>query len=412
MRGTSWVFTAVCVAVGCAAGTACGDDTLGTSELGDDDGDTVPWRGAWGVVHVGPFYAYADDGTPLIETLTVGSSQGFAGNFVNRGDVIVEYGGELDQITIEMRPFAHAATSADANALLGRVSLWAYAGATSAPLPPSQMDDATRCIGVDADGDPLAWRDDCAIYTFFDGDTQPVRTGADLRVTLPSTYRGRVDIGTSDNAAFDTYRDRGNVCVRDMPGLLDLELAAGTAWVTVASEHPTPQCPAASVSACESWEDPSTPWPDPWHADCPCFADGHERGLVRIESLDDAPMNATIEVPAVLWASFLLANEGENIRPGAHCVSTLDGLTDVVYDDGGRDPAKPWRVAGVVNYPPHAPAGGFLVGARSTGCGEVTIDAAPEDQRAGVAPRTEWHGDLALCTDCLADLDCAAMLAD
>lgn len=369
--------------------------------LGTDD---PPFRGAWQTVHAGPFIPLHPDGSVAIEDLVIGRTAAFDGNFENRGDVIVEFDAEPGTIAIELRPFAAAPTPAEAEAIQARLGLWAFHESIDAPLPPAAMDPATRCDLA------ATWPDGCAIYVHFDGDVQPPGSGADLRVHLPADYRRKVAIGTADNVPSEAYPNRGNVCVAGLPGHVEVELGSGIAAITVAVDSSMPSCPAALVSACEAYDDPSTPGPDAWDADCPCFAEGYESGLAKVESIDDGAADITIDVPAGLWASFRGENAGENNLAGKHCLADVDSLENLEFGASGNDPNKPWLAFGVANKPPEAPASGFRLDARSTGCEAVADVADPDAWDPSVTPPTTLRGNVELCVGCLADRSCDELL--
>ena len=374
-------------------------------------GDESPFRDSWRLVHRGEFTAYDTDGNPAITELTIGSALGFGDNFVNRGDVIVELDGEPGVIEIELRRFTSAATSELADATLAKLELWAYAGATASPRPRAQMDDADRCDGVDADGNPRPWQDDCAVYVYFDGDHQPLRSGADIRVRLPADYREHLVVATADDVGNVTYPNRGNVCVTGNEATLEVELGSGVAFVTVDASTAYPSCPAALIDACESSDSPQEPGDDPWRPECPCIHDQFLPGGVEITSHEGSAADLTVDVPADLWMSFRGENSGVNtLLPGKHCVTQIDDLVGVVFDDSGDDPNKPWLRSGIANRPPDAPAGGFRIDLHSQGCESVARVESPDDWDPEVDPAAELRGNLEICGGCLADKRCDELL--
>lgn len=389
-----------------------GADTGGTDgDLPGDHDGTAPYRDEWRVVHEGPFVELDEAGDPLIRSLIVGNTLGYDDNFVNRGDVIVQFDGEPGTIRVEFRRFTFAASQADAQAVYERMALWAYNSSTGSPKRPVDMDEADRCDGVDAGGAPRAWKDGCAVYLYYDGQAQLVRAGADIRVTLPPEYRGALALATSDNVAEDAYPNRGNVCVDGLPGAVDIELQNGLAFVSVAATSPYPSCPEELVAECEAYDDPSTDGPDAWAADCPCINLGYNPGLVKVASLEPSSADITVDVPSGLWTSFRAENAGENTLQGKHCAAAIEGLASVEFSAGMSDPNKPWLRGGVANQPAAAPAGGFRVDLKSSGCEAVgAVESPGEWDPEVVDPEPTLRGTIEICEGCLVGTRCDALL--
>jgi hypothetical protein len=392
---------------GCPGGGGAASD--GGADTGDTDGGTpadhdgpAPHRDQWRVVHEGPFVELDEDGEPLIRNLIVGNTLGYNDNFVNRGDVIEQF---------EFRRFTFAASQADAEAVYDRTSLWAYNSSTGTPKRPVDMDEADRCDGLDADGAPRAWKEGCAVYLYYDGQAQLVRAGADIRVTLPPEYRGALALATSDNVAEDDYRNRGNVCVDRLGGAVDIELQNGIALVSIASDSPYPSCPAELVAQCEAYDDPNTDGPDAWSADCPCINLGYNPGLVKVESLEPSSADITVDVPSGLWTSFRAENAGENTLQGKHCPATIEGLAAVEFSAGMADPNKPWLRGGIANEPPAAPAGGYRIDLKSSGCEAVGAVESPADWEPDVVDANPvLRGEIEICDGCLTGTPCDQLL--
>lgn len=389
-----------------------GADTGGTDgDLPGDHDGTAPYRDEWRVVHEGPFVELDEAGDPLIRSLIVGNTLGYDDNFVNRGDVIVQFDGEPGTIRVEFRRFTFAASQADAQAVYERMALWAYNSSTGSPKRPVDMDEADRCDGVDAGGAPRAWKDGCAVYLYYDGQAQLVRAGADIRVTLPPEYRGALALATSDNVAEDAYPNRGNVCVDGLPGAVDIELQNGLAFVSVAATSPYPSCPEELVAECEAYDDPSTDGPDAWAADCPCINLGYNPGLVKVASLEPSSADITVDVPSGLWTSFRAENAGENTLQGKHCAAAIEGLASVEFSAGMSDPNKPWLRGGVANQPVAAPAGGFRIDLKSSGCEAVgAVESPGEWDPEVVDPEPTLRGTIEICEGCLVGTRCDALL--
>lgn len=401
---------------GCpGGGGATSDDGADT---GDTDGGTpadhdgpAPYRDEWRVVHEGPFVELDEAGEPLIRNLIVGNTLGHNDNFVNRGDVIVQFDGEPGTIRVEFRRFTFASSQADAEEVYDRISLWAYNSSPGTPKRPVDMDEEDRCDGLDADGTPRAWKEGCAVYLYYDGQAQLVRAGTDIRVTLPPDYRGALALATSDNVEEDDYRNRGNVCVDRLGGAVDIELQNGIALVSVAADSPYPSCPAELVAQCEAYDDPNTDGPDAWSADCPCINLDYNPGRVKVESLEPSSADITVDVPSGLWTSFRAENAGENSLQGKHCSATIEGLAAVEFSAGMADPNKPWLRGGVANQPPSAPAGGYRIDLTSSGCEAVGAVESPADWEPDVVDANPaLRGEIEICDGCLAGTPCDELL--
>ena len=393
-----------------AAMTACGDTKPPAG------GGSEPFRDKWRVVHEGPFQVLDDEGLPNITDLAIGSALGSNDNFVNRGDVIVEFTGAADQIKIEFRKFTFAENDVDAEDDFDKLSLWAYNASTGTPKKPDDMDDEARCAGEDDDGNPRPWLNDCAIYVYYDGQTQLQRAGTDIRVTLPANYRQDISISTSDDVTEDTYPNRGNICVSNLNATVDAELQSGLAFVTLAPDAtPSPKCQQgdpALLDDCLNYDDPMTDGPDTWSKSCGCFMPGnYELGRVKIDSLKPSSADITVDVvnPA-LWAAFRAENAGMH-GPDKECASTIDGLNNVEFSQ--NDATQPWRVVGEANHPsPAAPAGaGFSLQLLSNGCEPVAAVEQPKDWDANVSdPDSELRGAVTVCAGCLGGMSCDDLL--
>lgn len=394
---------------GCSGG--CAGERSGDSDPGEaDDVRFGPVRDQWRTVHEGAFEVFDDEGAPAIRDLQVGLGLGYQDNFINRGDVIVLFDGPPDTIEIELRRFTVATDEDDAQADFEKLKLWAYNAKLGAPTRPEQMDDDTRCGGADEEGLPDPWLDSCGVYVYYEGQTQLARAGADIRITLPTDYREHVGIATADNAAEDSYPNRGNVCVDGFAGTLDVELGSGLAFVSLARDAtPIPSCPAAAREACEQYDDPATEGSDAWAAGCECIAEGYELGRVTIESRAPSPSTMVVDVPESLWTLIHAENQGTNELAGKHCNVAFEGLGEV--EPLTDDPSKPWLRRALVNHPPRAPATGYGIGLFSGGCESVAAVESPDEWLGkDDEPVGELRGDLKVCSGCLAARSCDELL--
>ena len=151
------------------------------SGSGPPEGDGLrPWDTGWQtVVDALPFPAD-------VSTLTIGRLE-YNGNYANRGDVVVYFDQDLPVITVEMRAYDFSDRvwffgDEDIEGAADRMQIWAYSSPGN-PAPPGEMPPGDDCtVGT--------WKDDCKIYAYYDGQVEPVRSGADFRVHLPCSYRG------------------------------------------------------------------------------------------------------------------------------------------------------------------------------------------------------------------------------
>ena len=73
---------------------------------------------------------------------------------------------------IELRRFTFASSQADAQKVYDKLGLWTYDTEVGTPKRPEEMD-------ADADCTQDTWRDNCAIYVYYEGIFQLERSGAD-----------------------------------------------------------------------------------------------------------------------------------------------------------------------------------------------------------------------------------------
>jgi len=369
--------------------TDTGEDT---GQMTDGNGpQSTPWQV---VVDALPF-PLAD-----IHKVRFGRKE-YNGNFANRGDIEVLFDQDAEVITIEMRKYDFSdSVTAFGDEVMGivgtfaRISPWAYNEGIDAPQKPSAMDAAADCL-IDT------WKDNCALYLYYDGQSQPVRSGADLRVHLPKAYRGELEVQTEDNDSEFTYPRRGDITIdgdgdAGWCGSGTVKLSAGVAEVRLCRGlTPAPTCSDAAILDCENFQVDGVP--AAWHPDCMCKAS--QFGQVRIESLKPWAADITVDMPDTTWLNVTVANQSED-KPH-DCKPALDNCTNdacVLKDDGE------YAKSAEFNYPSDAaPSGaGFNLTVLSAGCNEVDFIAdeyAPWDPNT--APLVELRGHLTVCTDCL-----------
>jgi len=372
----------ICSAFGLGCGlalallsTACNGDDNGTSATGDDPFAVFPFEDEWREVANMPF--------PLdtVRTISIGGRES-NDNFANRGDIEVLFDQDGETIIVEMRKYAMQGDQAEADAAFEKLQLWAYSS-TGNPEKPGQMDPEDDCT--------QGWQDGCKIRVYYDGLSQPVRSGADLRVHLPKDYRYTLNVETEDNTSEDAYKQRGDITVKDLCGSATLRMENGVAKVRMcAGLEEGPTCTSDQISACEDMN---------WDANCGCT----DFGQLKISSLDPFAGNITVDFPAGLWANVAM----ENTVAGSECLASFENCTggDCVLDQSPENLAKG---KAEYNYPgePATPGVGYAFNLEANGCETVFYVDDPDDYVADAmdSSKSELRGNLNVCTGCLADL--------
>lgn len=397
----------VCLGLAASVLGGCSDSSSSGTAL-------TPFRDSWEIEAEVPFEYLDADGVAQITTLDIGNSFPVGDNFMNRGDVIVQFE-DTDTIKIEMRRFTMATNEDLAQADYDALQLWAYTGTVE---PPSEKDDDEDCTS--------AWQNDCGILVYYEGQTQLQRSGADLRVTLPSAYRHSINIETADNDTDSDYHNRSNVCVENLNGTVDIDLGNAAAYVILdPNTTPMPRCPASDIMTCEGWPDGSGT--EAWSSMCPCVAGIGEFGQVRVNSLDAASSDVTVDVPANLWVAANMSNDASGQDRSADCnASDPDGTCcanveipgyEVDPSIGDESSRNPWRNVGALNQPSDAAAqgAGFSISVTSKECSPVTRTASPDGfvgaGNGSMQDITE-RGNLRVCADCLRGQGCEALVTD
>ncbi|MBL9103947.1 MAG: hypothetical protein JNL82_23590 [Myxococcales bacterium] len=380
-----------------SSGSSSTDDesTTNTTNTGQPSDGVGPQATAWEVVVDDLPFPLAD-----IHSLTIGRTE-FNNNFANRGDVEVLFDRDSEVITVEMRKydFADHATSfgdpaIDLVGTFARLRPWAYNANIAAPEKPNQMDPASDCLQG-------AWKDGCALYLYYDGQAQPLRSGADFRVHLPKAYRGELHVETEDNLNESAYPRRGDVVVTGdgdagWCGGGSVELSAGRAGVRMCRDlSPAPTCPPDQVAACAEFVDEMGE-PAAWSPDCPCSAALF--GQARVESRAPWGADITVDVPAGTWLNASAANTSDDKPHDCQpAIESCGGDCEMTEDAEFSKSAE-------FSYPgPAAISGaGYNLLARSAGCAEVDFFAdeyAPWDPAD--PPTSELRGHVTVCTGCL-----------
>lgn len=370
----------------------------------------VPVRTDWVTVF--------DGGMPIntgmsgldVTSLSIGGTQ-VSDNFINRGNVEVyqslapsDPNSGVGQIVVQMRKFTFAC-SAEAAALsedgnpsaFDRIQPWIFA--SNSVLPPFDADlEGLECTPE------TGFVDGCRIRVYYDGDTQPIRAGADIRVFLPADYNGKLRLETEDNIEDNSYKDRSDIIVTGLQGELEAYLDSGNAQVIVADDAlPAPACGPENNAACEEYIDPATDMPSPWSSDCPCGVNNLNK--INVSSRDSEAMNFTMDAPASYWMVATLNN--------ADPTNTLvdNGFCDVNVDCNGfdsceqdpvdcNDAERPWKCKAVTNAKSGAVVGsGVVVQVTSGQCADVEFHADPSQY--GLDEEVEKRGILDVCTGCL-----------
>lgn len=305
----------------------------------------------------------------------------FEKNFSNRGDVEVHYDGAEGQIVVEARRFTFAPCPEEAEPVFEKLWVWAYAGETL-QSPHASMGENDCSV---------LWHEGCELRVYYDGQVQPERSGADLRVTLPPSFRGHLELTTEDSTTEDSYPLRGDVRIHGLPGSAEINTQRGTVEVSLAeSALPAPACGPAVNEACAAWEEDGEG--RAWDLACGCT----DFGRVQVEAWSS---DVTVDVPSPLWAHFSLQNVLKyGNDPGCEVDVRCEdfGGCEMWYDD----PLLPGRKEGEFNDPGDSAleGAGYYVWVKTEACLNVSYVDQPGDYKA---PMVDRRGDLTLCSGCL-----------
>jgi hypothetical protein len=376
------------------AASGCGGDDTGSDSGNPIVGGNHPQQTEWKkVVDNLPFPISGED---PITSISIGRLD-YDNNFANRGNVEVYLDQDAEVISVEVRyyDFSDDITAQGDDTVEGtfeRMSLWAYVSSGN-PSKPSDMKPEDDCtVGT--------WKSGCSVTVYYDGQTQPVRAGADIRVHLPKGYRGELNVTTEDNNGESSFPRVGNVTIDGICGSGDINLAQGTAKVKLCRDlTPAPTCTAQQIDDCANYKDEMGE-NAAWSSLCPCSAENF--GQLKIEALKPWAGNITVDIPTTTWLNANLSNE-ETDKPHP-CMPVLESCTEenkctLTNDDG-------YSVSGEFNYPSTAAASGagFNLTVKSAGCNPVSF--FPDDSRWNAdetmsKPTVEEHGHIKVCTDCL-----------
>ena len=357
--------------------TAC------TSGSGNDDSgvpDAMPFRDGWVTVVETTFPLGGD---APVTSLQIGGAE-FMDNYANRGDIEVLFDLDSENIKIEMRKYAFQADQVEADETFGKLQLWAYVESSN-PDKPQNMAEEDDCT--------KGWQDGCMIRVYYDGLSQPVRTGADLRVHLPRAYRQSIKVQTEDNTQEGNYKLRGDVKIVDLCGSGQIEVENGTVEVRMCAElQEGPTCSAAQVQDCVDKN---------WDKDCAC----KDYGSLKIEAPEPWSANVTVDFPNTIWANVIIdggKGSGDNSCPAVldNCSGACGPIT--------QSPETPQIAKAEYNYPgdPAIPGVGYIFDIKVHSCEAVPYVDGPDDYDAKAidSPKDELRGNVKVCTGCLASL--------
>ncbi len=355
---------------------------FGELGIGNDTDPRIPRVGEWTLDRFE--FNHADG---LITEIRIGGET-FGDNFANRGDIVVIYDADPNTLEVEWRPFTNT-TPERTEAELSRLTPWYSDGSFEQPQPIDPLTDGSRCRQG-------PWLEGCGIRAYFDGLAQPDRSGIDFRIHLPPEFVGKVDIVTDDNVSDDDYRNRGNVCLWDLPGTADVRVDSGLVFAKLAdSVQAAPTCPVEGITACET---------DGWSTACPCLADGHGFGQLDIRG---AKSDIVVDAPPGLWTRFAVDTPSPSAQDEL-CAATIDVSGAVVEQNSFGTSAT-----GHVGQPAGAIAGGgYFVRAESEDCGGVFFTESPEAfVPGGDGTLDERRGDITICEDCIQAASCDDLLS-
>ncbi|HEY8376416.1 MAG TPA: hypothetical protein VIK91_08005, partial [Nannocystis sp.] len=275
-----------------------------------------------------------------------------------------------------------------------RLSLWAFVASGNPSKPDSQS--------ADKDCTKDTWKDNCAIYAYYDGKSQTARSGMDFRVHLPTGYRGKLIVETEDNAELEeSYPRRGNITITGLCSSADVKLEAGWAKIKLCDElTPSPTCSEADIKKCEEWVDPESMMPAPWAKECgPCG--DTLKGQLLVTAPPPWAANITIDIPANTWISATAQNNSDD-KPH-DCKPKIEACKEGGPIKCTLDPEDDYSEYAEFNYPgPSAPAGaGFSINAKAGGCTKIPfVDDASKWTPDG-EPESELRGNVNICHGCL-----------
>jgi hypothetical protein len=303
-------------------------------------------------------------------------------NFANRGNIEVVYEAGASSIKVEMQRFTIAKNDADAQAAFDKMHYWGYNAAT--PEKPSESLAPKACDQPDIDT--------CYVRAYYDGLYQPVRDGANFRITVPAGWEGDLSLTTEDNLVegVDTYPDRSDVSVIGLNGGLTVDLDSGNVDVKLDPEIKH-YAGCASNDACEMMG---------YAMGCGCS----EPTNVSVANKSGQASNITVDVSnADLWYTMILENRGTfSSSDDFVCSATIDcdSFADCVIDPDFANVDSQERAE--VNFPgePAVEGAGIRISLVSEACANLKYVDGPDDYDSETLPE-EKRGELRVCVGCL-----------
>jgi len=351
---------------------------------GDEGGDVrEPYIDDWETVAELPAAQFT--------LLSVGDRLTSDDNFANRGDVEIHYEPGTDLITVEMQRFTVAESEMLAQANFDKMQYWGYA--LSTPEPPADDNTLEQCSNTDADAVST-----CYIRNYYDGLTQPIRDGANFRVTIPEGWPGQLLVVTSDNLGegVETYPDRSDVIVDGVNGDLSVDMDSGNVQVRVdPSLAHYSDCSLEASQTCEEMG---------YVMGCGCTVPTN----ISIANNSGQASNITVDVGATdNWYSMILENRGDfSASDEFVCAATIDcaPFDDCVIDEAyANDPAQERAEVNFPNNGMAAEGAGIRIELTSDSCANITYVDGIEDHGAEELPE-EKRGEVSVCVGCLSDL--------
>ncbi|MCH9686321.1 MAG: hypothetical protein K0V04_33120 [Deltaproteobacteria bacterium] len=322
-----------------------------------DERGLRPFRDQW---RVELDATVALDGPGALDELLIGGTT-FESNFSNRGDVIVQFHDEA-RVIVEMRRFTHALSSQSAAEEFEDLALWAFLGGDVAPMRPEQMQFPRPCIG--AAGNFL---DGCGLRVYHRGNAQPLRAGADVRVTLPAAYRGEINVITEDMITDSNYLNRGNVCIEPTQAKVEVTAQRGVIFGSVSEQ-------GGSISA-----------------------------------LGDAA-EIWLDVPAALRTQVSVSYEDDSDKT-ERCYGDVEIAGFVAT--GGSFGATHGSFSGYAGPEAEPTVFDATVSGIAKVCDVVAFTESPDQfNRDAAAQASETRGVPHVCNDCLRDRGCDELLAE
>lgn len=306
-------------------------------------------------------------------------------NFANRGDIEVRYEAGIDSITVEMQRFTVASSPEAADEAFAKMHYWGYD--LSSPEQPSDDNVEDSCENPEVDT--------CYVRAYYDGLFQPLRDGANFRVTIPAGWDGNLELTTSDNLeeGIESYPDRSDILVDGVRGNLTVDMDSGNIQVKM---DPTVDhfAGCAMNDACVM---------EGFAMGCGCS----EPTNISIANKNGQASNMTVDVSnADHWYFLSLDNRGTfSSSDDFICTATIDceSFPDCLLEEDDLTLENKQRAD--INFPgePAISGAGIRVQLISESCANIEYVEGPDDYESDDLPQ-EKRGDLRVCVGCLENL--------